>query len=216
MYLPGAGVGGPDDIGRTSIRSPVSRRRHSADTDRVAADGSGSAEHDRATHAETVRSDAEPPRAVLYVRGSRACCDRETAVLDDLRGLAERGAVGDVTVRTWPARITLGDAGATRAEFVAECGRLGRLARGRAVSLRPPFVVRHLDSTITRESEDVLVTPALLLTIWAGDELVSVYPHHDDGLVVTVADAIDGLARVEGARVVPVASIRSKGDPERR
>lgn len=102
-----------------------------------------------------------------------------------------REQVGEVELerRVWPKRVPLDgetDAVERYREFEAWADRRG-------VSLSPFFRVRESYSSDTGERYDALVLPVLCLAAWRDDELVTVYPHVEDGTVRTVADALAAL-----------------------
>ncbi|MFC3476565.1 HTH domain-containing protein [Halobacterium litoreum] len=151
---------------------------------------------------------ATTPHVRLYVRGSSVAHDRESAVLEALEALADDGVIDAVNVHTWPEKVSLRSAGTARTDVLDTYQRFEAWADDHDVSIRPPFVVRQVDSSITRERDEVLVTPALCLTVWDGDDLVGVYPcNHEDGVetvedgLANVADGAAASARRLAARV---------------
>lgn len=133
----------------------------------------------------------ESPSVAVYVRGAPGCREHERAVIETLESLTESGVLDELTVRAWPEKVSLTGAGASHTDLVEDYQTFAAWADANDASIRPPFVVRDVDSSITDEHDEVLVTPSLLVAVWADGDLVSVYPHcHEDG----VASVEDGLA----------------------
>lgn len=136
--------------------------------------------------------------ATLYVRASIPNRIREHVygVVDDLEALEAEGAVDEVTVETWDARVPV-DGGEDRLharahdaydEFSAWADEAGR-------SLDPYFRVRE-----TARGE-VLVLPIMCLAVEGEDGLEAVYPSETDAEKATV---LDGVADLEAER--PIAA----------
>lgn len=186
----GGGRGPPREVTAglgDSTRTDRTRRTLGPRASRLRSDGTGAAAGVMAAADLAERA----PSVAVYVRGLPGCRERERAVVETLEALAERGALGEVAVHTWPEQVSLTGAGAAHSELVEDYQTFAAWADAHDASVRPPFVVRTVDSSITDERDEVLVTPALLVAVWADDDLVSVYPHcHENG----VASVEDGLA----------------------
>jgi len=140
------------------------------------------------------------PTALVYVRGSVGGLGTQTDVIDELEDLSDAGAVAGVEVRTWPSAVSLRGLGDACHEYVEAFETFESWADEHDATVCPPFAVRRRDSAITHESEEVLLTPALFLTLWEGDDLVDAYPHCEAGTVVTAAD---GVERIRAALEAP-------------
>ncbi|MFB6222557.1 MAG: HTH domain-containing protein [Haloarcula sp.] len=59
--------------------------------------------------------------------------------------------------------------------------------------IHPPFTVRHVDSTITGDTQHELVTPVLCLALSISQDLASVVPHTAAGETYTAHDVVEAL-----------------------
>lgn len=138
---------------------------------------------------------ATAPAVALYARSSSAGHDyeRESTIVDALEALEADGVIDELTVRTWPPKFSLRSSGDERSEYANAFEQFESWAEEHGATVRPPFVVRHTDSAITNERDDILVTPYLFLTVWDDDELSAVYPCcHGD----SVTGIEEGLTRI--------------------
>ncbi|MFC7236050.1 HTH domain-containing protein [Halosegnis marinus] len=152
--------------------------------------------------------DRDGPTAVLYTRGSAVGrdLDRAHGVVRTLDALAAEGAIGAVEVRTWPARVSL--RGDDRDGVVATFETIEAWAEANGVSVRPPFDVRERRSTVLRETDELLVTPTLCLTVWDGEELLDAYPRCEADGAATVEEGLDRYLPAEEPTAMPVADGR--------
>lgn len=145
----------------------------------------------RASPPASSRSDDGEQRAqnvVLYVRGSTANPERERGVIRTLEALSADEIIDGYEVRTWPERVSCGPGGDNRAGLRATFDAFEEWAEERGLSIRPPFIVREIQSVFTAEHDEVLITPMLFMAVFDGDAIVGTYPcHHADG-VVTIDD----------------------------
>lgn len=128
----------------------------------------------------------------LFVRGSSPVPLRGSDVIDTLEKLSDRGLIGAVDVHSWPASVSLVAKGGST---VAETFRTFRAwADEHETTICPPFVIRDIRSTITGDGDTVLITPVLCLAVYAGEELLGVYPCCHGDSVMTVDDCLDQLS----------------------
>lgn len=126
--------------------------------------------------------------------------DREGhALVERLEDLVDRGAVADLSVRSWGSEVALSrtavDARGSRvvlervAAFRSWAAETGR-------SLTPYFATREGESTITGERYALQVLPVRALVEYRGDEVAHVAPcTRPDGEAVGVVDRIERLER---------------------
>jgi len=121
----------------------------------------------------------------------RPVCGPRTTIIDRLSALRTAGAIDDFSVKTWPEEIAL--TGTNQ-----ECDRLETIERfeqwatDHGLGLRPPFETRT-SSLLVGDSEEVLLTPMLLLAVYEDGKLVGVYPCTDGEYTWTVTEFLDGL-----------------------
>jgi len=133
----------------------------------------------------------------------RPVCGPRTTVIDRLSALHTSGVIDDFSVKTWPEEITL-----TRknreSDRLETIDRLEQWAADHGLSLRPPFETRT-SSLLVGGSEEVLLTPMLLLAVYEDGELVGVYPCTDGQYTWTVTEFLDGL-EADGERSTELPS----------
>jgi hypothetical protein len=112
--------------------------------------------------------------------------------IETLRACEREGRIGTVLVRSWPRELPLSGPVSDQ-EALEAFERFGDWADRTDVSIRPPFDVRTRSSTITGERRELVVTPTLCLALYAGDTLVSVYPHDDGTERHGVGDTVAAL-----------------------
>lgn len=157
------------------------------------------------------------PAVDLYVRADAPVTERRDAIVDRLRRLERTSRISRFTIHPWPKAVSLGlleriDGG----EILDLVRSFERWAEPRGLRVQPPFDVRVSRSTITGETDELLVLPVLCLAAY-GDtdgELVGLSPCSDGESVYTIDDALDALATGDA----PVPAFSSGGDspvPER-
>lgn len=132
----------------------------------------------------------------VFTRGSMDARSHAESVVNSLLDLAESGRISGVDVHAWPGEMSLDSR--SLEGVVERFERFEAWARERDVSIRPPFSVRVRRSTITGESDTLLVTPVLCLAAYDGDEVVGVYPCTDGNSVTSIDDFIERLAEAGG------------------
>lgn len=136
-----------------------------------------------------------------YVRTSVAAEPVDEAV-KTLRTCEEEGRVDRLLVDVWPDSVRLPDPASH--DRVVDAYRLFReWAEDQGVDLDPAFIRRECRSQFTGAAWEELITPVICLAVYREGELVGVYPHTDDGEVVTVGDALAGIET--GALPAPAA-----------
>lgn len=137
----------------------------------------------------------QPLTVDLYVRADAPVPERRDEVVDRLQYLSTHDRIADFEVIPWPRAVSLG-----LADRIADDGIPGtvrsfeRWASRHGLRLRPQFDVRQSRSTITGETDDLLVLPVLCLAARDEDGLAWIVPVHDGASTVTVEDALDALA----------------------
>jgi hypothetical protein len=126
----------------------------------------------------------------------------QSRVLGRLRSLAEAGVLADLTVRTWPGRVTTGD-DLARCEF-ALCREFQAWADDRGVRLAPAFESHDCHNSYTNTRYTTTVLPVICLALYDEDDLLAVYPHSGPHGVRTV---LDGISVLE-AESEPIAAPR--------
>jgi hypothetical protein len=151
-------------------------------------------------------ADQSENHVTLYVRADPPAPARRDDVVDRVDGLESDDHIGSYSVETWGSRIDLRSEAdpAVRAYETFE-----RWADRQDVQLRPSFAV-HEGQNMLGESYEMLVTPAVCLTV--GDPetgtVAGVFPHSDDGRLVTVDAALSAIADEEsGAEHSPEAVV---------
>lgn len=139
-------------------------------------------------------SDIEQPDnggLVMRLWTRRPVCGPRTTVIDRLSALRTAGAIDDFSVNTWPEEIAL--AGENReTDLLETIDQLEAWAADHGLSLRPPFGTRT-SSLLVGGSEEVLLTPMLLLAVYEDGELIGVYPCTDGEYTWTVSEFLDGV-----------------------
>lgn len=148
-----------------------------------------------------------------YVRASESASRAaEDAVAALRRDLDERRLDG-VTVRTWPDVVAL--SGATReSEVVTAFESFVEWARRTGRTIRPSFGREIRASTLTGESREVIVTPAVCVATYLNGKLVAVHPHGDDDGHHPVGEALDAI-RTDRYRPNVPALVEARRDPNR-
>lgn len=128
----------------------------------------------------------------LYARGSTDARAREESVFARLRELQREGKIGELYVRTWPGEVSLAREG--RSEVVETFRVFEEWAREHDASIRPPFAIRERESTITEQTDRLLITPLVSLAVFDADDVVGVYPCRHGDSVTTIDDCLERLA----------------------
>lgn len=129
--------------------------------------------------------------AISRVRADQAPEAAESTVAT-LREYQSEGKIDAALVRAWPRAIALSQI-TRESEAVAAFEEFRRWAEREDVEICPPFVRETRTSTITEESREVLVTPALCVATYLNGQLVAVHPHTDDGEQRTVDEALEAI-----------------------
>ncbi|WP_233710690.1 HTH domain-containing protein [Natronococcus pandeyae] len=119
--------------------------------------------------------------------------------LEALRRCEENGRIDSLRLQSWPGEVSL-ESDSPKQEVSNRFERFEQWAASHNVSVRPPFRVKTVTSLVDDEPERVLVTPALCLALYHGDQLVGVYPH-SDGESTYTATAV--IADLEAGTVPP-------------
>ena len=129
------------------------------------------------------------------------------AKIETLRRLAADGAIDGLTLHAWPDRIALSER-TPYVEAIDAFERMSMWADAHDVSIRPPFAVQRVTSTVTGETRTELRTPMLCLTVSVGGRLANVFPHTRGEDTVSATDAIASLrtGAVELLTAPPAAS----------
>lgn len=140
-----------------------------------------------------------PIRAELYVREDlpgpvRECRRRFEARLERLLAA---GAVDEFDVSSWAKRVPLAEESPERDRYE----EFADWADEEDCGLARFFDTRECYSMATGEKRTELVTPAVCLAVYAGDDLVTVAPRIDDDGPTSVSDCLDDLA--DGVREEP-------------
>lgn len=132
---------------------------------------------------------------------------REERVISQLASLSGRDAIGDYDVLTLGKEI--------RMDGPLEAAPYCRTIREYVDELRRwidengvrncGFDARDVSSPLTGESYDVVTLPAICPGVYAGEELVDVYPRRDDA---TFESVVDGIAALAGRQ------IQTAGNPQ--
>jgi hypothetical protein len=126
-------------------------------------------------------------RVTLWAR--RPVCGPRTTVINRLAALSAAGELASFAIETWPDEVPTGD---EHNETLATVEQLEAWAAENAVSLRPPFETRTA-SLLVGDDEEVLVTPMLLIAVYADGELAGVYPCTDGHTTWTVEEFLDAV-----------------------
>ena len=153
------------------------------------------------------------PTVTCHVRASEPTSSTAEDTVAALRRHLDEGRLDGVVVRTWPSVIAL--SGATReSEAVAAFESFVRWAERTGRTIRPPFGRETRASTITGESREVIVTPAVCVATYPNGQLVAVHPHSDGDGRHPVGEALDAI-RADRYRPNVPALVEATGDPDR-
>ncbi|AFO58193.1 HTH domain-containing protein [Natrinema sp. J7-2] len=135
--------------------------------------------------------------------------------IETIQACESEGAIDDLLLRSWPKEVALSEE-SPHQEVLERYDRFSAWADERGVTIRPPFRKRTTTSQVTGETRERLVTPLLCLELYAGDELLGVFPHSDEvtadtyttdeaiatlrtgGLPTPLADPDEGLESATG------------------
>jgi len=129
---------------------------------------------------------------VVYLResASSAAAERQQAVLGRLNALADAGVIEDVTVRTWPKRVS------ESSEVLETVRELCAAAEERGLRLEPFFEEHErVPGFFTERAEPVreVVLPVMCVTLYRDGDVRSIYPCTDDEGHYSVSDGLDAL-----------------------
>ncbi len=139
----------------------------------------------------------QPPAVELYVRSlsSRTC--RTERVIEQLRQLDADGELSDLAVTVWGDGVDLSSTAieTPRGQAILDTVEEFRTwAEGRDHSVEPFFQRQKAQSTMTGKTHATLQLPSMMLAEYAGDQLIRVTPHEENGTVWTVSDRVERLA----------------------
>lgn len=122
--------------------------------------------------------------------------DPRKNVLSRLRAFEAEGVVGEVSVRVWGKNLTVSREGADEGSTVIRerVSEFQTWAKRNGHSLEPAFRWRDQSSMVSEERNEVIRLPLQCLAVYAGDNLLGVFPCSMDGETNTVGDC---LARLE-------------------
>lgn len=136
--------------------------------------------------------------AELFVRSlaPTGASERQTAILERLRRLAERSVLDDVRVSVWGEQVEVHEEGGqtvsgARVRDRIEAMRSWADEHGR--TLEPFIETRQRRSTVTGADGTVLVLPVMLLAEYRDGTVVHVTPNADGSEVCTVVDRVTAL-----------------------
>lgn len=136
-----------------------------------------------------------------YVRTSVAAAPVDETI-KTLRSYEEEGRVKRVLVDVWPDKVRVPEP--TSHDRVLDVYRLfEEWADRQGVRLDPAFDRQTCTSQFTDNTWEEVITPVICVAVYREGELVGVYPHVDDGEVVTVGDALE---HIEAGTVPTTAS----------
>jgi hypothetical protein len=149
--------------------------------------------------------------AVCHVRAP-LLLEPVDAQVETLQACEAEGAIDDLLLRSWPKEVALSEE-SPHQEALENYERFRRWAAERGVSVRPPFRERSTTSQVTGRTRERLVMPLLCLELYAGDDLIGVFPHTDEGTdeTYTTDDAIATLRT--GEIPTPLGSATDKASP---
>jgi hypothetical protein len=149
----------------------------------------------------------------LYVRADAPVVDRRNAVIGRLERLERQDRIAGFRLSHWPSAISLDLVRERDDDGIHEVVRSFETWAGRNDRrITPSFDVRTPHSSITGESDDLLVLPVMCIAAYDGDDLVGVAPSSDGGSVHTVADALDSIEA--GDPPVPDVPLEGGSDSE--
>ncbi|QCW03524.1 HTH domain-containing protein [Natrinema pallidum] len=132
--------------------------------------------------------------------------------IETIQACESEGAIDDLLLRSWPKEIALSEE-SPHQEVLESYDRFSAWADERDVTIRPPFRKRTTTSQVTGETRERLVTPLLCLELYAGDELLGVFPHSDEATTDTyTTDEVIATLRT-GGLPTPLGSV---ADPDER
>ncbi|WP_226021329.1 HTH domain-containing protein [Halomicrobium salinisoli] len=135
-------------------------------------------------------------RAELYVREDlpKPVRDCRRRTIAHLERLVAAGALDGFEVTSWAKRVPLEGASTPRPE--RDCfNAFSAWAREAGVRLAPFFDTRLCYSMETGEKRTELVTPAVCLAVYDGEDLRRVAPYATEEGTTTVTECLDELAR---------------------
>jgi hypothetical protein len=154
----------------------------------------------------------QPLTVDLYVRADAPVPERRDEVIDRLQYLSTHDRIAGFDVASWPRAVSLGLADRIADDGVPRTVRsFERWANRHGLRIRPLFDVRRFRSTITGETDDLLVPPVLCLAARNEEGLAWIAPVHDGASTVTVEDALDALAA--GRPPIPGLSVPWEDGP---
>lgn len=128
-----------------------------------------------------------------------ACHVRPSLVLEPidskvetLRACERDGIVDSLLLRSWPAEVPMVE-DSPHPEVLEQYDRFVDWAERADVDIGPAFQRRETRSIATDRTVERLVTPAIALAFYDGDDIVGVFPHTDGETTHTVPEAIAAL-----------------------
>lgn len=114
------------------------------------------------------------------------------AKIETLRALERDGVVDAVSVHSWPDEIALSER-TPYSEAIDVFERIESWADRHGFSVRPPFSVRTVTSSITGDRRTVLTTPVMCLLVHTERGLATAFPHSRGADHYGVGEAIASI-----------------------
>lgn len=140
-----------------------------------------------------MRSD-ESSEPELFVQ----CYARPALVLEPidskirtLQQLSKEDTIAGLDLRYWPCEVQWSET--VESEPLRAYRRFSEWADACAVDVHPPFRRRHSQTLADTSGSHMLVTPVMALALYDEGRLVGVFPHRDEAVHRSVADAIAAL-----------------------
>lgn len=145
----------------------------------------------------------------LYVRGDSPSVKQRDDVIERLKRLERQDRITEFRIHPWPRAISLDLVTESEGEEIHEVVRtFERWADQHDRDIQPSFDVRTADSSITGQSDELLVLPVMCVAIYHEGKLVDIAPCRDGKSIRTVQDALDAIA----AEDVPIPKSGPRGD----
>jgi hypothetical protein len=134
-------------------------------------------------------------RLDLYVRADAPAGKRSEAVVDQLRRLERQNSISDFSIHLWPRAVSLDLLKRVDGADIVDTVRSFEVwASQHDREITPTFDVHTTHSTLTGESDELLVLPVTSVATYAEDTLVDVAPCRRGGFARTVENALTDVA----------------------
>jgi hypothetical protein len=134
----------------------------------------------------------------LYIRADAPSPKRRDTIIERLEQLEQHNQISEFTIHPWPSAMSLDLVKHIDGEGILDVVHsFETWAAQHGLRLRPPFDVRTSHSTITDETDKLLVLPVMCVAAYTDGVLVGVWPCSDGESVCTVEDALDTIATGE-------------------